>query len=421
MSLSLSIANHCICKVFALLVFSQCLLAQSLGQSSDDDLETSPGVTVFVLASEGVVAESVDDDSQVTIPHDKSLRIYETAPNRYIVYYEGKQVYVLQDDVKLLPDALAEVEKRLADDPRSVELLALKTRLLYLLRKTDACVKASDAVLEIEPEHVQTLQQRCSSFFFLGETQQMTETLRVLEKIAPDHYRTHANRFYLDQQIGRHDDALESIKKALELEPYQTALWSNMGLQKMIMGLADEADEAWQKAIEVDPAFAGAHYFIGHYATQDGDIEKAKKHYREFARLNGDNVTPYRSLAVDAAQENDGDSLRRYLIRLSNCSDATKHDRYESGWELATSDIAGAVDGQQALRIANELIESETEPDFVSRNLLLKVAALLRLEKFKEASDTLELVSPDSRFEQYRVLKDSADKERPFETPSSFR
>ena len=76
MSLSLSIANHCICKVFVLVVFSQCLLAQSLGQSLDDDLEASPGVTVFVFASEGVVAENVDDDSQVTIPHDKTLRIY---------------------------------------------------------------------------------------------------------------------------------------------------------------------------------------------------------------------------------------------------------------------------------------------------------------------------------------------------------
>lgn len=79
--------------------------------------------------------------------------------------------------------------------------------------------------------------------------------------------------------------AIEEFIKAIEKNPYNPAPYSNLGYLYFDIGSLDKAYLYQGKALEVDPEFPNAHYGLALIYNKWGDSQSAKRHWKEYLRL----------------------------------------------------------------------------------------------------------------------------------------
>lgn len=83
-------------------------------------------------------------------------------------------------------------------------------------------------------------------------------------------------------QLERHGEAAQAFEAAVELEPDYVEAWNNLGNVQGELGLGADAQRSYQRALAIAPDYADAHFNLAETLFASGDVEGAKRHWREY-------------------------------------------------------------------------------------------------------------------------------------------
>lgn len=117
------------------------------------------------------------------------------------------------------------------------------------------------------------------------ESGDLDEAVRAYERaVASDEARADAwfnlgNTLYA---TGRLEHAQEAYRTAVRLEPAYVEAWNNLANVLCEAGQVSEGIEAYERAIAVAPGYADAHYNLAEALAAEGDLERARRHWRAY-------------------------------------------------------------------------------------------------------------------------------------------
>ncbi len=118
-----------------------------------------------------------------------------------------------------LQGQLAEIDKMLAQDPTSVELMTQKANLYYDFAYFKPALSIYKSVLIQKPGDVDVLVDAGTAFFYSEQPDSaMAYYGRALD-IDSSHINATFNMAIISNSVGRHEDALIWFQKALDIEP----------------------------------------------------------------------------------------------------------------------------------------------------------------------------------------------------------
>jgi len=96
----------------------------------------------------------------------------------------------------------------------------------------------------------------------------------------------HSDYGFVLERLGRKEQAADELAAAVRLNPKSGRIHYNYA--KFLAGnnQPDQAIEEFQKSLAQNPKSPDAHYYLGRVFFLKGDLENAKKHYQETARLD---------------------------------------------------------------------------------------------------------------------------------------
>ena len=132
--------------------------------------------------------------------------------------------------------------------PSAPLLLALGQAQLLAGRPADA-LTTLDRIPAEDPEYVQVLKVKAKALYLLRRDPEAEETLKRAGARAPSDAEIpyHLGRIYYQQ--GRHTEAAESFRRATELDPRAYTAWDNLGLASEALGDVAQAQQHYLKAI----------------------------------------------------------------------------------------------------------------------------------------------------------------------------
>ncbi len=96
----------------------------------------------------------------------------------------------------------------------------------------------------------------------------------------------HSDYGYVLEALGRKDEARSEYEKAIKLNPKSGKVHYNYAMFLMFNRELDQAIAEFETALYREPNHSEAHYHLGRALYLKGDLEGAKKHYVETARLD---------------------------------------------------------------------------------------------------------------------------------------
>lgn len=112
-----------------------------------------------------------------------------------------------------------------------------------------------------------------------------TELEQALRK-DPRNANAHSDHGRALERLGRNDQAADELATAVRLNPKSARVHYNYAMFLAGNNQPDQAIAEFQKCLAQTPKSADAHYYLGRLFFLKGDLESAKKHYQETARLD---------------------------------------------------------------------------------------------------------------------------------------
>jgi tetratricopeptide (TPR) repeat protein len=101
--------------------------------------------------------------------------------------------------------------------------------------------------------------------------------------------------------IGRLEEAEEAFRAAARIEPDYVEAWNNLANVLCEAGRISEGVAAYERAIAVAPGYADAHYNLAETLAAEGDLERARRHWRAYLEQD-----PHSSSAREVRERLDG-------------------------------------------------------------------------------------------------------------------
>jgi tetratricopeptide (TPR) repeat protein len=220
-------------------------------------------------------------------------------------------------------------------------------------------------------------------------------------------------------RMGRISEALELLNGAAEALPGDPGVRVNLGNALADGGHWAQAREAFDAALAIDPEHCPARFQRGRVRAEMLDFVGAAEDFESVTRLEPENAVAYRNLARARGRAGDHAAaiaaLRRGLERLPRDARLCQ----QLAWSLATSPDASVRDGEEALRLARELVaQRPNDPelsevlaaasaevgDFAAA-LRYEGAALAQLDDLRPEPPALEVLREKMlvRLETYRA------------------
>ena len=96
----------------------------------------------------------------------------------------------------------------------------------------------------------------------------------------------HSDYGYVLERLGRKEQAAEELTTAVRLNPKSARAHYNLAMFLASENKPEQAMEEFQKCLTHNPKSSEAHYYLGRLFFLKGDLENAKTHYLETARLD---------------------------------------------------------------------------------------------------------------------------------------
>lgn len=137
--------------------------------------------------------------------------------------------------------------------------------------------------------------------------------LRQAVDLAPTFAKPHEDLGFALLQLNRAGEAVPVLQTATRLDPSLDLAWLNLGKALAAIGRGKEADESFEKSFDLNPERRKLAHAAEH--QQAGNLDEAKRLYREVLRDNPKCVDALRMLGMLAYGESDIDEAERLFRR----------------------------------------------------------------------------------------------------------
>ena len=86
--------------------------------------------------------------------------------------------------------------------------------------------------------------------------------------------------------LQKTQEAKQVLLHAAEMAPADPHTWYALGLLYRVEDEVGPGTQAFERVLTLDPNNADSHYFLGAFAVEQHDLDRAIAHYREALRLN---------------------------------------------------------------------------------------------------------------------------------------
>lgn len=149
-------------------------------------------------------------------------------------------------------EALASVDRALADEPEAAELLLRKGILLRTLEREEESLALFEELQHRNPLWLPVYLELCTTF---RQKERYDEAIRVLQDAKAHFPDNMVVRYWLAdalREAGRPEEALQENRALTELEPDDPLNWKQQGEIAIDADMYDKAEEAYSKALEME-------------------------------------------------------------------------------------------------------------------------------------------------------------------------
>jgi choline-sulfatase len=157
-----------------------------------------------------------------------------------------------------LPEATAEFQEVLKQDPQNVLAHFYLAVCYHRLRRLDDSAKELDATLAIAPDYWRAEELLGSIWLEKKNYVRAREQFTHLLKIAPGDYGAHYNLGILASRDGRWEEAQRQLRAAVDADPHSAQAHYRLGIVLLQAKKEREAAQEFRQALAADPNLADA-------------------------------------------------------------------------------------------------------------------------------------------------------------------
>ncbi len=176
-------------------------------------------------------------------------------------------------------EALAQLDRLLAREPRYVEALVQRSLVMILLARYEEALASADLALKISRAHPNAHSYRGSALLSLGQVEAALKAYDQVVALAPQAAVAHYNRANALRRLGRWQDALGSLEVALQLKPAYPDALTLAGIIMQSAGDLEMAMQCFDEALRLRPSAADAHYNRGLLLLALGQLDQGWDDY----------------------------------------------------------------------------------------------------------------------------------------------
>ena len=283
---------------------------------------------------------------------------------------------------------------------------------LHLSKKGDGPVTYSDPLME-ELARAKTgrwqRRQRANSLFDAGKYDQAARIFRQMVAEDPTDAVARMDLGTSLAQLDQSEEALEQFNAALLYSDSKSRIHFHMAVAFTQMGWGKQAIEHYRSAVESDPTFGEAHFQLANVLMRQELFEEAIPHYRRVVELDPSNAFAHFMGAMTLVRVQRWKEAR---MRLEEGLAALPDDTdlgHALARLLAACPEASIRDGQQALRLLQEVLKQKKSAEF--ENIETLAMAYAELGHFDRAIQVQRMmiaeVTRGKRLELAELLQDN--------------
>jgi Flp pilus assembly protein TadD len=286
------------------------------------------------------------------------------------------------------------------------DTLVEEAERLLAVGERSAAIEAYLRALEREPLRLDVRRRLVDLLVAAGQHDAALAQCRFLLEQGSQDVATHKLMAAILMDAGRFSEAVEHAQAAIALKPDDADAYVTLGVIEGRGQRLERAAAAFRTAIDYQPTSAAAHYWLGVTQMKQGDEARALESLQRAVALDPRHAEAHAALAdLFGKQGDDAGALyhfRQALETRPNWPEIVN----KAAWLLATNPDARLRDGEEAVRLAERLRESDAaHPSYLDT----LAAAYAEAGRFDEAVETaqraLEAAHREGRSELARRIE----------------
>ncbi|MET9958318.1 tetratricopeptide repeat protein [Streptomyces sp. NPDC006326] len=156
-------------------------------------------------------------------------------------------------DMKRCEEALALLDRRLAEAPDDHEAWTTRARCLTALGRHEEGLDAADRALKLEPELADGHFMRGFALRRMSRLPEAEQSQREAIRLAPERWAPHAQRAEMLIFVGTKEEALQEAQEAVRLGPDVVDTWHTMYKVAAFNSRPDLVQESVRQLLRIDP------------------------------------------------------------------------------------------------------------------------------------------------------------------------
>jgi tetratricopeptide (TPR) repeat protein len=301
----------------------------------------------------GNVLQALRRYDEAVTHHQEALRLN---PDNAMVHINlGNALQVLGR----FEEAVARYNEALQLKPDSAEAHNNLGFALYGEDHIEEAVAHCQEALRLNPDYTEAHTNLANALKKQGNLDGAIVHYREVLRLKPSDAQGHTNLGVVLHALGRPEEAVVAYQQALRIRPDNAEAHYKQGLALQSLGRTEDAITHYQEVLRIKPDFVGVNYNLGTALQALGLLDEALAHYQVILQVKPDDV---------AAHSRSGtalEALGRFQEALVHHNDALRYSPKNVAavnnlaWLLATCPLADVRDGQQALKLAEQLAQWE--------------------------------------------------------------
>jgi tetratricopeptide (TPR) repeat protein len=151
------------------------------------------------------------------------------------------------------PEAIAQFERILANDPENIFILSSIADLHVLFDKLDKAAETYKRIIEIKPNHSFILFNLAVIESRLKHYDTAQHYLEKAIEAKPDYIDAHSMLGLVYEMQLKFEEAITAFNKAIDLDPINTGIYHNLARLYYVVGRGDDAIAQYYLILKLDP------------------------------------------------------------------------------------------------------------------------------------------------------------------------
>lgn len=196
--------------------------------------------------------------------------------------------------------------------------------------KSEGAIEHLRTALLDRPDVVPWLNELGTILISTAQYHEAANRLTRSIELNPNRARTHYNLGVALSRLGRSGEALASYQRAIAQNPAHTRSFYNTGIIQLKRGNVPEAKAAFLRALEAHSPSMNPkiHYQLGQIYARQGEVDNARRSYRQAVRLRPDYIAARVGLARLSEKKGDVEAAVtewQRVVRLNPQSDTAQY------------------------------------------------------------------------------------------------